>query len=131
MAISNNDYYNELSKSIKSIFDLTTRIDERVKSLIKKEELLQPKCEQRSKEITDTINKVTTLESAQKELHIDIDILKTETHKMELLLQAVKIQTAGHENKWKTIMSFSVQLIWAVLACYLLMKLGFETPPIP
>jgi hypothetical protein len=57
--------------------------------------------------------------------------VKTELHKLEIEMQAVKIAQGGAEGRWKTIISFAVQIAWVLLAAWLLMKLGLQAPAVP
>jgi predicted nuclease with TOPRIM domain len=122
-----DNYYREVSESIKSVFDLTSRIDERVKLLMKKQDELDRKLDERLQRYVEIDGRVRVLESGQGELNSLWKIV----HTLELDLQQVKIKTTGHENKWKTIISFAVQIAWVILAAYLLMKLGIQAPAVP
>jgi hypothetical protein len=95
--------YDQLFVSIKSIDSLTTRIDERVQSLIKK----QIKFDE------DVVN-----------LHENI-------HKMELRLSTLENSNNKSDQRWKGVTGFAVQLIWVILAAWLLYKLGIQSPDVP
>jgi chromosome segregation ATPase len=127
MVTPNKNIHVELSE----ILDLISRIDERVKILSRKEELLQPKCEAHTKELTNSTNKIISLDYAQKETNKNINILKEQINEINLILQELKIETTRQESKWKNIMSFAIQLMWVILASYLLMKTGIQAPAVP
>jgi predicted nuclease with TOPRIM domain len=124
-----NDYYHEVSDSIKSIFDLTSRIDERVKNLIKNQEEMDRKLNEHLKTTIEIDGRVKIVEARQHTC--PIVPLENTVHQLELSLQQLQIQATGHENKWKTIISFGVQIAWVILAAYLLMKLGIQAPAVP
>jgi hypothetical protein len=147
---NSQNIYQEVSESIKTIFDLTSRIDERLKSVAKQEEELDRKLDGQiftafeldkrlgvieSKFEGDFITSTCTyrIEHEKKIQSIEEDIHKIEQnmHKLELDVQAVEIASAGHENRWKTIITFLVQIIWVVLAAYILYKLGISSPNVP
>lgn len=125
------DYYAEVSASIKSIFDLTSRIDERMKIVMKKQEEMERKLDERLESIHQLQGRMNLLESAKEDLEKGVGSLQSVVHSIELNLQEVKIQSDGQESKWKTIVSFGVQIAWVILAAYLLMKLGIQAPAVP
>ena len=122
-----DNYYREVSESIKSVFDLTSRIDERVKLLMKKQDELDRKLEDYLKITSEIDGRIRVLESNKEAL----SYLGNTVHTLELDLQQVQIKTTGHENKWKTIISFAMQIAWVILAAYLLLKLGIQAPAVP
>jgi len=123
--------YAEVSQSIKSIFDLTSRIDERVKLIMRKQDQMEEKLDERLANIHELEGRLRLVESNKEDIEKEVESLRDTVHNMELGLQAVEIQTEGHEGKWKTIISFAVQIAWVILAAYLLMKLGIQAPAVP
>jgi hypothetical protein len=59
-----------------------------------------------------------------------IDKLKEDLHSMQLKMQSLEIAHGGFEQKWKTIINFILQVIWVVMAAYILLKLGLQGPPV-
>jgi Na+/phosphate symporter len=57
-----------------------------------------------------------------------IDNIKEELHKIDVRLKTLEIAQSGHEQNWKSIINFAVQVIWVVMAAYILMKLGLQPP---
>lgn len=129
--MADKDPYREVSESIKSVFDLTSRIDERVKLIMTKQDKMEGKLDERLQTLHELEGRIALIESAKKDTEKQLGSLQEVVHTIELDLQAVSIQSAGHESKWKTIISFAVQIAWVILAAYLLLKLGIQAPAVP
>ena len=127
----NPNYHREVSESIKSVFDLTSRIDERVKYITKKQDEMSKAVENQRTKSSEVDGRMRVLESIKDEIEKNLSSLGQLVHTLELSLQQVQIRTTGQENKWKTAISFSVQIAWVILAAYLLAKLGVQAPAVP
>ena len=114
----------EVSETLKSVL---SRIDERVNLIMAKQSEMEKKLE----DIHELKSQLRLVESAKDDLEKEVSSLQSTVHTMELGLQQVTIQTEGHEGKWKTIVSFAVQIAWVILAAYLLLKLGIQAPAVP
>lgn len=125
------DYYLNVQESIKSIYDVTTRVDERVVLMMKNQENLERKLDEQLKKSHDLDSRITNVERVSDERFPQIDKLKNDVHKLEFELQAVKITQGGAEGRWKTIINFSVQIAWVLLAAWLLTKIGLQPPAVP
>jgi hypothetical protein len=135
--------YQEVSESIKKIFDLTSRIDERLKAVVKQEEELDRKLDDQTFNGFELDKRLGVIESRldgdsitstcayRIEHEKKIQTIEQNIHKLELDVQAVEIASAGRENRWKTIITFVVQIIWVVLASYILYKMGINNPNVP
>lgn len=128
---SSRDYYLQVQESIKSIYDLTTRVDERVLALMRKQEELERKLDEQLKSDHDLDTRVANLERVRDERIPELDTVKNGLHRLEIDMQAVKITQGGQEGRWKTIVSFVVQIAWVILAAWLLVKLGLQAPAVP
>lgn len=128
---SSRDYYLQVQESIKSIYDLTTRIDERVLALMRKQEELERKLDEQLKSDHSLDTRVAHLERVKDERIPQLDTVKNNLHKLEIDMQAVKITQGGQEGRWKSIVSFVVQIAWVILAAWLLVKLGLQAPAVP
>jgi len=125
-------YYSQVQESIQSIFELTTRVDERVQLMMKKQEDLEDKIDAQLKEINALAIRVTMLESRNgAAMQNDVEKMKESFHQMELKMAGVEKSTAASENRWKTIGGFVLQILWVLLAAYLLFKLGLQAPAVP
>ena len=121
------EYYLEVSKSIKSVYDLTARIDERVKLLMSKQEETQRKLDQHMNRVSDLDGRIMVIESKNGEAAIkQLGLLREDFHKLEGRIQVVEISSAGNEGKWKIIIDFGVKILWIIVGSYALLKLGLN-----
>lgn len=118
-------YYQQVSESIQSIFELTTRVDERVQLLMKKQDQVENQFEQ----FGELGARVRVLEAASAVS--DLTVLKDKVHSMELEISTLKNASDKQEGRWKSIFTFTIQIIWVLLASYLLYKLGIQSPNTP
>jgi DNA repair ATPase RecN len=112
-------YYAQVSESVQSIFELTTRIDERVQTLREKQEHLEGKINDYGIAANTIATKVgilelklATLESGMK----DLGDLKSS-------LQKITSESERSGERWKKMTGFAYQIISAVVIAYLLFKL--------
>ena len=137
---SNNEaatqYYSQVQDSIKSVFELTTRVDERVQLMMKKQEDVERKIDGISSEMKELNTRVTVLESnngkaAVAQMATEVDRLKDNIGDMKLKIQTLESKTESSEGKWKTVLNFGLQILWVVVAAYLLYRLGIQAPAVP
>lgn len=98
-----------------SFREVANRLQERTKLLSKK-----------IKELDDKSSKVETIVKILE--NKNFDKLCEDLHKLDIRVQAVEIAQGGHDQNWKTIINFAVQVIWVVMAAYILLKLGLQAP---
>ena len=121
------DYYLEVSKSIKSVYDLTARIVERVKLLMSKQDDTQRKLDEHMTRVSDLDGRIMVIESKNGEAAIkQLGMLRDDFHKLEGRIQVVEISSAGNEGKWKIIIDFGVKILWIIVGSYALLKLGLN-----
>ena len=83
-------YYSQVQESIQSIFELTTRVDERVQLMMKKQEDLEDKIDAQLKEINALAIRVTILESRNGvQMQNDIERIKDNIHQMDLKVSSL------------------------------------------
>ena len=130
-----SEYYKEVSESIKCIFDLTSRIDERVKNAVSRQELIDKKVDEKLERFNNIEARLQVVENVKKDLDTlrdtELSSLRDAIHTLDLKIQECAIATKGQENKWRTALNFAVQIAWVILASYLLLKLGIQAPQIP
>jgi hypothetical protein len=54
----------------------------------------------------------------------NIEKLIDNIHKLEIRVQALEINQNKYDKNWNSVVNFIFQLIWVVLAAYILVKLG-------
>lgn len=107
--------------------DLTSRIDERTKNLIEKQELYCKRLDECIEKYNHMINKISQLEieyRIMKEIKDDLnqitnDLIDVKTN--STLLQQHNIQLA---TKWKTILDYIYKGMWVLIMSYILYRLG-------
>ena len=115
------------SENIQKLFDLTTRIDERVKLLKNKECYINSVIEGMVAKNIDIIEKVASLEAKQL-ISSGNDSKLNET---ERRVSKLEDQYGVNNERWKSLANFMIQLIWGILAAYLLTKLNLQSPSVP
>lgn len=80
-------------------------------------------------------NKINILEEKIKNLENLYRIIEKKDYtidekiqSIEIRLKAVEISQGGYEQNWKTFGNFIIQLIWVIMAAYILLKLGIQPP---
>lgn len=127
-----DQFFAQVSESIKDLHDLTTRVDERVKHLIEK----QSDMEQKMNRIDGLSERMAVLESkagAIDTMATDISNIEQNVQFDEKRLSTLESSNQSLQSRWQQIGSFVVQLAWAVIACYIIYKLGLSDalPPSP
>jgi predicted RNase H-like nuclease (RuvC/YqgF family) len=113
-------------ENIHKSFDLTCRIDERIKLVENNQENLNKKFENYTEKHIELIKQIAIVESHYT------DLLRShqEINNLEKRLSKIEIDHGNHSERWKIVASFIVQLIWVILAAYLLTKLNLQSPAI-
>lgn len=131
-------YYGQVHESIKGVFEMTARIDERVQLMMKKQDDLDNKINSQMILYNQLSARVSVLESDSSMEILKSEVgrvqdcaneIKTKLHDVEMKLQNVEGNSGRQEDRWKVFFGFGVQIIWVVLAAYLLYKLGLQAPP--
>lgn len=124
----------DVKRSIDSIFELTTRVDERVQGIMKQQNTLEAQIDRQTDIVNGIKERVKVLESHLIDTiqdHRETSENKENTHNLDLRVSAVEKSAINQEQRWKSIFSFGIQLIWVILAAYLLYKLGIQSPAVP
>lgn len=127
------------SENIQKLFDLSTRIDERVKNI----QSNQIFTDQKLKDLLDShhlsMQKIAVLESKDSrfldgkimESEKEIDLLDKTVSVLEKRIITLESSTGQNQDRWNRIMNFAIQLVWVVLAAWLLTKLNLQPPAVP
>ena len=78
-----------------------------------------------------TENKIEREVAQNKDLESQIESLKKDIKKLENKINNSdnnKVTQDGKEKKWNMFINFGIQLLWVIMAAYLLFKLGLEAP---
>ena len=127
-----DSYDAQVAESIKSLFELTSRIDERVKTLSDNALRQEDKLEQIANSQQKLLERVVALESkngeatkkAVEEVKKLTDDLERRTRGMEIQMKAVEIISKGNTNKWDRIADVVWKFVIIIAASFLIWKLG-------
>jgi hypothetical protein len=124
MSDLNEEFYKQVSDSIKSIFDLTSRIDERVKMLVEKQSDVDDRFEKIMEHGSDLSRRLTILETASPKGEV-ADMLK-QVRTLEIKVAALEMNHSTQENRWSTLADYGLKFIWTIGIAYLMYKLGLS-----
>ena len=118
----------QTSENIQKLFELSTRIDERVKSIQSKQDRIDLQINDVINQYIQLMQKIAVLEST-----VDAEILNCEKQIVEIdkRLSRLENEDGKKTEKWKGIVNFIVQLVWIVIAAYILTKLNLQAPAVP
>lgn len=78
------------------------------------------------------MQKIVVLESRDvKFLDSKISECEKEISSIDKRLTGVESSSGQNQDRWNKIMSFVIQLVWVILAAWLLMKLNIQAPAVP
>lgn len=123
----------QASDNIQKLFDLSTRIDERVKSIQTKQDQLEKQIDNVMNQHMAVLQKIAVLESYRNEADADDKIKElekavTSIDKRLTILEGNDSKNSAH---WNRVATFIIQLVWVVIVSYILMKLNLQSPAIP
>lgn len=125
---------SQTSENIQKLFDLSTRIDERVKSIQSKQEQIENRIEGVQQQQVTMMQKVAVLE-AKKDSSEDLRDMIEETQgalvDLDKRLARLENEHDRHNDRWGKIASFVIQMVWVILAAYLLTKFNLQAPAVP
>lgn len=142
-------FFSQVSESIQLVFDLTSRIDERVKMLIEKQNELDAKMTRFSESVQLISNRLTILESKdypslKEDLSKireniaaisltgeDVEDLEDKVHNLEVKLEMISLKLGTHDNRWFLMFDTVWKMALMLVAGYILYKLGLQAPPVP
>lgn len=123
---------SQTSENIQKLFELSTRIDERVKEIQNKQTGFHDRLEKIMSGQQNVSQKVAVLESKDGSILVeDVDDCKKELATLDKRITIVEGSTDQSKDRWNRMFTFVVQLVWVVLAAWLLVKLNLQAPDIP
>ena len=123
----------QTSDNIQKLFELSNRIDERIKNLQKDQKNSDNKLDSILENYHGISQRVAVMESKDlKSIDNRIQECAGEIRVIEKRISTVELASGNNQDRWNKIFNFSIQLIWVVLASWVLMKmnltLGVQIP---
>ena len=133
-----DDILKEVMQSIKAIFDLTSRIDERIKFLTQKLNDLEKEVDDTSRlqSISESkshieSHKLQGIEATIPEIEENIQKLSEELEKLEYRIHSEESYNKMTQNRWKIAFDFTYKTIWVMFVCWLLYKSNLQSLSLP
>src|SRR5438132_113664 len=108
----------QTSDNIQKLFDVSIRIDERIKLIHSQQESLDRRFEELTKRQIETLQKIAVLESKDK---MDKDMVekldKCEGSVVEIDKRVTKAEhdSTRHNDRWNKVGTLVIQLVWVIL----------------
>lgn len=119
--------YQEVSNSIKLVFDLTSRIDERVKMLVEQHNDANQRIEKLMERSENVFTRISVLENKMgTNMQEQIQDLREEINDLKVKTSALEIHTTRHENKWQTLADFVFKVAVTLVGLLLAYRLGVK-----
>lgn len=144
--MSNEDFKHKENSSSN---ELSVRNEERIKNLDIKLEELKNEIKKVDEKISDVNIKLndscTEAKSLEKIISKDLDGYKEKAIELSLKVESfsdklndvknisekTKSISEKTESRWNGVYKFVIQLLWVIIASYLLVKLNLNPPPLP
>lgn len=123
---------SQTSENIQKLFDLSTRIDERLKAFQAKQEGVDAKVEETAKIVGQIQQEIAVLKSKDTTMLITkLQLIEQQQLTMDKEMSSLKSTSGQNQDRWNKIIAFGVQLIWVLLAAWLLWKFNLQPPAVP
>ncbi len=123
---------SQTSENIQRLFDLTTRIDERVKMIQATQEETNDKIKEVVHDYNELLARMITIEvNGSKNVQGEVNKYYEQLSNIDKRINILEHANKGSENRWNRIFNFVIQLIWVVLASWVLYKLQLSPPNLP
>ncbi len=120
---------SQASENIQKLFDLSTRIDERVKTILIAQHDMDDRMANLAKNHNELMQKVAVMES--KENAMKIHECEKALIAMDKRVSAVEGSSNQGQDRWNRMVTFGIQLVWVIMAAWLLMKFNLQPPAVP
>jgi len=120
---------SQTSDNIQKLFDLSTRIDERVKSIQVKQGDLDDRMNSIVQSHNELMQTVAVLKSSTQA--DSIEDCRKQIIELDKRLATLEHTSKGFESRWGHIFKFVINTVWLIVGAYLLYKLGLQPPAIP
>lgn len=126
-----NQYLSQVSDSLHSVVQLTSRIDERVQHIVEKQKEQDARFSSLMEAQTTLLARIAVLESKNGHAQSEhIEELKTKVHELELVISKLEMRSESMENKWSKVLDFTFKILFVIVSCYVVYKLNIPTPSI-
>lgn len=117
-----------VAEDIQGLVDFS-RIDERVKLIQARQDSLESKLDQMVQVYHDAAQHMAVLTNTQTEC--PVDELGSKLNEIDKRLSNVEYVANDQQDRWRAITNFIVQLVWIVIAAWVLIKMNLSAPPVP
>jgi len=148
-AVKGEQSFASVSDAIQTVFDLTSRIDERVKMLITHQNEIDLRLEKLLDMHQQILHRITAIESKNlnaieddlqnlnekvailenDDCRGEIQELKTKIHSFDLKQENITLRIGSHDGRWNKIFDSIWKFALMLIAGFILYKLGFQSPP--
>ena len=114
-----DEYYTQVSESIRSVLELTTRVDERVAYLIKQQDEVESKLADHIENHRELNTRVSILESQNGEaIKKHVQDLNRNIHEIEMKIRMIEKDSQRNEGRWKIIANFVLNVFLCLLSSF-------------
>jgi hypothetical protein len=119
----------QTSQNIHKLFELSTRIDERVKNIQNKQEEFEEKLENSTKYTNELVQRLIIVEQRNGQAAREyVEGVRKEMAVIDHRVITLEHSQKRSEGNWNLIFDYTLKLIWCVLAAFLLYKLKLQAP---
>lgn len=120
------NFDTEVAHSIRSLFELTSRIDERVKSTAETSDRTEHKIEEVVRIQNEMISRISVLEKTANGGNKEtIDKLNTTVGDLDKRITGLEIGIAKSRTIWDKVTDYIMKILVAIAAAYFMWKFGF------
>jgi hypothetical protein len=123
---------SQTSNSIQKLFELSTRIDERVKNIQIKQGEVDEKLEELMNLNNHFVQRLIVVEQRNgNAVKLKIEEMVKDLIEFDKRLAAIEQTSKKQENRWNGAFDFFFKMIWIVLTAWILYKLNLQPPLTP
>jgi len=126
---TSSEFLNQILISIKALNELTTRLDERVKVLLERQKFLEDEIDKIASVGIKASERIAIIE--RDDTNDIVVSLKAADNDYDKRLHKLETDFSQVEGRRQKIWNFVIQVIYAVVTCYILWKIGLGnvSPP--
>lgn len=123
--------YIEVNESLKLVFDITSRIDERMKILLESHNEAKERIEKLYEQQATILNRIIVLENknnaeALNDLGNEVNIINSKVEHLSERLIHVEKEMSQNSNKWAGFIDFIFKISVMIIGSVILWKLGLK-----